>query len=201
MVSRLCDDGVQGRDGRCVENSSCFQILLFVPVCILLFSWANLFPTSFHLSPSSFHLSPRLGASGRVPGWLVSHFLLFVSSSSQLWTAVSASALQSFTFVSQLWAAVSASLLQSLILHVSPSSDCCVRLCLAILYMCPRKPLHLSPSRLHICLPVSTFVSQLWTAVAASALQSFVSQLWTSQALVAECSDSKNTNCLGSTVV
>ena len=36
MVSRLCDDGVQGRDGRCVENSSCFQICLFVPVCILL---------------------------------------------------------------------------------------------------------------------------------------------------------------------
>ena len=36
MVSRLCDDGVQGRDGRCVENSSCFQIFLFVPVCILL---------------------------------------------------------------------------------------------------------------------------------------------------------------------
>ena len=36
MVSRLCDDGVQGREGRCVENSSCFQIFLFVPVCILL---------------------------------------------------------------------------------------------------------------------------------------------------------------------
>ena len=36
MVSRLCDDGVQGRDGRCVENSSCFQIYFFVPVCILL---------------------------------------------------------------------------------------------------------------------------------------------------------------------
>ena len=36
MVSRLCDDGVQGRDGRCVENSSGFQIFLFVPVCILL---------------------------------------------------------------------------------------------------------------------------------------------------------------------
>ena len=42
---------------------------------------------------------------------------------------------------------------------------------------------------LYSCLPVSTFVSQLWTAVAASALQSFVSQLWTSQTLVAECSD------------
>ena len=181
------------------------------------------------MSPSSFHLSFRLGACGRVPGWLVSHFLSFVS---HFFSLVS----QFFSFVSQAgcfwsgsrlaclplpficllffpaldccvrlclailyWAAVSASPLQSLILHVSPSSDCCVRLCLAILYMCPRKPLHLSPSRLHICLPVSTFVSQLWTAVAASALQSFVSQLWTSQA--AECSDSKNTNCLGSTVV
>ena len=45
---------------------------------------------------------------------------------------------------------------------------------------------------------VSTFVSQLWTGVAASALQS---QLWTSQALAAECSGFENTNCLGSTVV
>ena len=47
----------------------------------------------------------------------------------------------------------------------------------------------MSLANLYICLPVSTFVSQLWNAVAASALQSFVSQLWTSQALVAECSD------------
>ena len=40
---RLCDDGVQGRDGRCVENSSCFQIFLVVPVCIAIgvSSWAN----------------------------------------------------------------------------------------------------------------------------------------------------------------
>ena len=29
------------------------------------------------LSPTSFHLSPRLGACGRVPGRLVSHFLFF----------------------------------------------------------------------------------------------------------------------------
>ena len=36
---------------------------------------SGLSPTSFHLSPSSFHLSPRLGACGRVRGWLVSHFL------------------------------------------------------------------------------------------------------------------------------
>ena len=40
---------------------------------------AGLSPTSSHLSPTSFHLSPRLGACGRVPGWLVSHFLSFVS--------------------------------------------------------------------------------------------------------------------------
>ena len=39
----------------------------------------HLSPSSFHLSPSSFHLSPRLDACGRVPGWLVSHFLSFVS--------------------------------------------------------------------------------------------------------------------------
>ena len=31
------------------------------------------------LSPTSFHLSPRLGACGRLPGRLVSHFLSFVS--------------------------------------------------------------------------------------------------------------------------
>ena len=41
---------------------------------------AGLSPTSFHMSPTSFHfLSPRLGACGRVPGWLVSYFLSFVS--------------------------------------------------------------------------------------------------------------------------
>ena len=55
----------------------------------------------------------------------------------------------------------------------------------------PCNHLHLSASALqsYMCLPALTFVSQLWAAVAASALQSFVSQLWTSQALVAECSD------------
>ena len=37
----------------------------------------NLSHSSFHLSPSSCHLSIRLGACGRVPGWLVSHFLSF----------------------------------------------------------------------------------------------------------------------------
>ena len=57
-------------------------------------------------------------------------------------------------FVSQRWAAVSA--LQSLILHVSPSSDCCVR---PFIYLSPSSglrvacnPLHLSPC-VYICLP------------------------------------------------
>ena len=62
---------------------------------------ASLSPTCFHLSPTSFHLSPRLGACGRVPGWLVSHFLSCVS---QFFSFVS----QFFSFVSQagcLWAA------------------------------------------------------------------------------------------------
>ena len=46
----------------------------------------HLSPSSFHLSPSSFHLSPRLGACSRVPGWLVSHFLSFVSQAGCLWS-------------------------------------------------------------------------------------------------------------------
>ena len=54
----------------------------------------HLFPSSFHVSPSSFHLSPRLGACGRVPGWLVSHFLSFVP---HFFSLVS----QFFSFVSQ----------------------------------------------------------------------------------------------------
>ena len=71
------------------------------------------------------------------------------------------------------FSACTASALQSLILHLSPSSDCCVRLCLAILYMCPRKPLQLSASSrlLHPPLPCNPlFVTQLW---AACRLQSF----------------------------
>ena len=191
------------------------------------------------LSPPLACNSSRLSPSCSAILYICLPLSTFVS---QLWTAVSAYALQSFTFVSQLWAAVSASALQSftfasrrwaavsalqsLILHLSPSSDCCVRLCLAILYMRPRKPLHLSPSSrlLYPPLPCNPlFVTQLW---AACRLQSFtfvplcvymclpaldccgrlclailVSQLWTSQALVAECSDFENTNCLGSTVV
>ena len=70
----------------------------------------HLSPTSFHLSPSSFHLSPRLGACGRVPGWLVSHFLSFVS--------------QFFSFVSQagcLWVGFPAGLSPTSF-HLFPTS-------------------------------------------------------------------------------
>ena len=118
------------------------------------------------------HLSPALGCCVR----LALQSFTFVS---QLWAAVSASALQSFTFVSQRWAAVSASALQSFTCVLAslciclPALDCCVRLCLAILYMCPRKPLHLSPSSrlLYPPLPCNPlFVTQLW---AACRLQSF----------------------------
>ena len=63
--------------------------------------------------------------------------------------------------------------------------SCCVRLCLASLYIC-----------LHVACNLSTCVSQLWTAVAASALL-FFSQLWTSQALVAESSDFENYKLFG----
>ena len=57
------------------------QFLSFVsPGWVLVVGFpAGLSPTSGHLCPTSFHLSPRLGACGRVPGWLVSHFLSFVS--------------------------------------------------------------------------------------------------------------------------
>ena len=90
---------------------------------------------------------------------------------SQLWAAVSASAFQSSTFVSQRWAAVSASAWQSLILHVSPSSDSCIRLCLAILYLSPScglhvdcNPLHLSPC-VYICLPALDCCGRLCLAI------------------------------------
>ena len=153
---------------------------------------AGLSLTSLHLSPSSFHLSPRLGACGRVPGWLVSHFLSFVSHFfsfvshflsfvshffsfvsqffsfvpgrvpgwpvshflsfvSHFFSLVS----QFFSFVSQAGCLRSGSRLSCLplpfiCLLFFPALDCCVRLCLAIL----------------------SFVSQLWAAVSASALQS-----------------------------
>ena len=53
------------------------------PACLPLSFVSQFFhlsPSSFHLSPSSFHFfPPRLGACGRVPGWLVSHSLSSVS--------------------------------------------------------------------------------------------------------------------------
>ena len=58
-------------------------------------------PLAFQLSPSSFHLSPRLGACGRVPGWLASPSLSFVS--------------QFFSFVSQATS-----------FHLSPTSFHCL---------------------------------------------------------------------------
>ena len=78
MVSRLCDDGVQGRDGRCVENSSCFQIFLFVPVCILLLG-----------SPAGLILILFL-LGCFVPNFTLSEFLISVSvtfSKRTLWHA------------------------------------------------------------------------------------------------------------------
>ena len=66
----------------------------------------------------------------------------------------------------------SASALQSFNLHLSPSSDCCVRLCLAILYTCPCNPLHLSPSSRLLypllgcmCLHLSPSSGLLWPPV------------------------------------
>ena len=80
----------------------CLPVLFIcLPGSVLVVGFlASLSPTCFHLSPTSFHLSPRLGACGRVPGWLVSHFLSCVS---QFFSFVS----QFFSFVSQagcLWA-------------------------------------------------------------------------------------------------
>ena len=78
------------------SRPACLPLPSFVSQCFSFVSQASfhLSPTSFHLSPSSFHLSPRLGACGRVPGWLVSHFLSFVS---HFFSFVS----QFFSFVSQ----------------------------------------------------------------------------------------------------
>ena len=125
----------------------------------------HLSPTSFHLSPSSFHLSPKLGACGRVPGWLVSHFLSFVS---HFFSFVS----QFFSFVSQAGCLWSGSRLA----------------CLPLLFICPGWVACL-PRPLIICFPLlSSFVSQffsfvsqagcLWSGsrLACFPLPSFVSQ-------------------------
>ena len=107
---------------------------------------AGLSPTSFHLSPTSFHLSPRLGGrvpgrldlsptSFRVPGRVVSHFLLFVS---HFFSFVS----HFFSFVSQagcLW---------------SGSRPACLPLafiCLPVLFICLLGfPAGLSPTSLNV---------------------------------------------------
>ena len=51
----------------------------FVSQAGCLWSGSRLACLPFHLFPTSFHLFPKLAACGRVPGWLVSHFLSFVS--------------------------------------------------------------------------------------------------------------------------
>ena len=103
---------------------------------------AGLSPTSFHLSPSSFllspssfhFLSPRLGACGRVPGWLVSHFLSFVS---HFFSFVS----QFFSFVSPGWVLVVGfpAGLSPTSFHLSPTS----------FHLSPTS-FHLSPTSFHL---------------------------------------------------
>ena len=94
-----------------------------------------------------------------------------------IWAAVSASALQSSTCAAQLWTPLSPPLLATLYMCL-PALDCSALQSFTCVYQlwaaCCLQ------SILYMCLPVSTYVSQLWTAVPASALQSFtfVSQLW-----------------------
>ena len=143
---------------------------------------AGLSPTSFHLSPTSFHLSPRLGACGRVPGRLVSHFFSFVS--------------HFFSFVSQagcLWSGSRPACLPLLFIclpvlclwsgsrlacHLSPRLGACGRLaclprpfiCLPLLFICLPSwvlvvvvgfPAGLSPTSLHLS-PTFPPNSLLW---------------------------------------
>ena len=122
-------------------------------------------------------------------------FLFMCSPSSG--PAVSAFALQSFTFVTQLWAAVSASRLLSFapsglclaILNMClPTLDSCLCLSLATFHICLPALGCMSLAILYTCLPalgccvrlwlaILTFVSQLWAAVSASALQSLILHL------------------------
>ena len=115
---------------------------------------AGLSPTSFRLFFGSFHLSPKLGACGRVPGWLVSHFLSFVS---HFFSFVS----QFFSFVSQAGCLWSGSRLACLPLPF---------ICLPLLFICPGWALvvefaaGLSPTFFHLS-PTSfylSFVSQFF---------------------------------------
>ena len=118
-------------------------------------------PTSFHLSPSSFHclLSPRLGACGRVPGWLVSHFLSFVS--------------HFFSLVSQFFSsqAASGSRMSGSRLACLPLPCVCLPfpfICLPLLFICPgwlvSHFLDLSPISFN-CLPVLFICLPKWMLV------------------------------------
>ena len=107
-----------------VRGSQCFKE--WSPWCWMVWSGpAGLSPTSFYLSPSSFHLSPKLGACGRVRGWLVSHFLSFVS---QFFSHFLSYVSHFFSFVSQAGRLWSGSRLACLPLPF---------ICLALLFICP----------------------------------------------------------------
>ena len=102
---------------------------------------AGLSPTSFHLSPSSFHVSPRLGACGRVRGWLVSHFFSFVS--------------QFFSFVSQagcLWSGSRPACLPLLFICLPVLFICLSGWVLVVGFPAGLSPtsFHLSPSSFHL---------------------------------------------------
>ena len=118
------------------SRPACLPLPSFVSQCFSFVSQASfhLSPTSFHLSPSSFHLSPRLGACGRVPGWLVSHFLSFVS--------------HFFSFVSQFFSFVSQAewLWWGFRLACLPLP--CI--CLPLLFICLPFPAGLSPTSFHL---------------------------------------------------
>ena len=136
----------------------CLPVLFIcLPSSVLVVGFpAGLSPTSFHLSPASFHLSPRLGACGRVPGWLVSHFLLFVS---HFFSFV----FQFFSFVSQAGCLWSGSQLACL-----PLPFICLPLlfiCLPVLFICLPGwvlvvgfPAGLSPTSFHLS-PSSFYLS------------------------------------------
>ena len=120
---------------KCCLPCFCLPVLFIcLPVLFICLSgWVLVVGFPAGLSPTSFHLSPRLGACGRVPGRLVSHFLLFVS--------------HFFSFVSQAGCLWSGSRLACL-----PLPCICVPfpfICLPLLFICPGG---LSPTCL-TCLP------------------------------------------------
>ena len=131
----------------------------------------HLSPTSFHLSPSSFRLSPRLGACGRVPGWLVSRFLSCVSRFFSFVSHVLSFVSHFFSFVSQFFSFVSQAgcFFFSFVLHVHffsfvsqfwviclPGLGACW-ICLPLLFICLPSwvlvvgfPAGLSPTSCHL---------------------------------------------------